>query len=200
MDQRGIADTARMASSSSWYSKLEARWGARHSQIAPAGNGVQGLQLRRVPTAAERLIDAPRAAVWAALEAGDEAESSSQLRIVGAPPSGVGARHIHVGPPLPPFGMRSVLYTEVTDVQQGLWLSLRTLAGVWEQTETWVLDDAPGGQTLARITGWWSKPAPPEADLTAQQSALNEMASRALERLAERVRMAADPEAHGGVG
>lgn len=162
--------------------------------------GTTGLQLRRIPTVAERLIAAPRSAVWAAIDSHDEVAGRSILQIAGSPASGVGARHLYVGPPLPPFGMRTVMYTEVTGVQESWWISFQTLAGAWEQTETWVLADAPGAQTLARINGWWSKPAVAEADFTAEQNKLNELARNALEHLARRVRDAVEVDGAGEAG
>jgi len=139
-----------------------------------------------VPTAAERVISAPRSVVWATANADDEAEKGWHQQIVGAPSSGVGARHIHVGPPLPPFGMRSVIYAEVTAFQEGYWYTSQTLAGTWEHTETLLLQDTPDGQTLARITGWWTRPAPRTADFTKLQADLNGLAAKALDRLASR--------------
>ena len=151
--------------SSSWYSKIESRWASRipddatrRPDDATGGVDRQALELRRVSTAAERVISAPRSAVWATANADDEADAGWHQQIVGAPASGVGARHLHVLPPLPPFGMRSVTYTEVTAFQEGYWYTTQTLAGTWEHTETLLLQDTSdvrlslgspaGGQSL----------------------------------------------------
>lgn len=187
--------------SSSWYSKLESRWASRipdeatrHPDDATGVLDSQTLELRRVPTAAERVISAPRSVVWATADADDEADAGWQQQIVGAPASGVGARHLHVGPPLPPFGMRSVIYSEVTAFQEGYWYTSQTLAGTWEHTETLLLQDTGDGQTLARVTGWWTKPAPRAADFTKLQADLNGLAATFLDRLAGRAERSSAPE------
>ena len=151
------------------------------------------LELHRVPTSAELVIAAPRAAVWAAADADEETEVAPQL-IVGAPTSGVGARQVFVGPPLPPFGMRTVMYLEVTGYQEGYWYSAITLAGDWEHTETFTLADTADGQTLARISGWWTKPAPPGTNFKAAQTLFSEHAAKRLKRIADRVEVRATEE------
>ncbi|NTW42559.1 MAG: hypothetical protein HGA44_22255 [Cellulomonadaceae bacterium] len=134
------------------------------------------------------MIAAPRAAVWAAAsDDNEDCDPTWHQHIVGAPDSGVGAKHIHVGPPLPPFGMRSVIYTEITALHEGYWYTSQTLAGSWEHTETLMLENTADGQTLARISGWWTKPAPPTSDFTALQAGLNGLATQMLDRIAVRV-------------
>lgn len=150
----------------------------------------EAIVVHRVPTAAELVIPAPRLAVWAAATAEGEADPGEQL-IVGAPTSGVGARHLHVGPPLPPFGMRTVTYCEVTALQQGYWYTKVTLATSWEHTETLTLADTADGQTLARIDGWWTRPAPPGANFEAVRAHISELAAKRLKHIADRV----EPEA-----
>ena len=169
------------------YEKLESRWAARRAAGVIGGPNGEGLELRRVPTLAERVISAPRTVVWAVLvDEDDETDIGFHQQIVGAPASGVGARHVSVGPPSPPFGMRTVMYNEVTAVQEGYWITSQMLAGSWEHIETFFLLDAADGQTLARITGWWTKPAPRTADFSSLQATLNGLAAKALDRVARR--------------
>lgn len=144
------------------------------------------LELRRVPTEAERLIPARRDIVWAAVE-GEDVGCQSHDHVVGRPTFGVGSQHLVVGPPLPPFGLHTVMLCEVTGMQEGTWTTSRTLGGAWEHTETLFLFDADEDQTIAKITGVWTKPAGPDVDFSELQAGLNGLAAKALDRLAEKV-------------
>lgn len=139
-----------------------------------------------MPTSAERVISATRTVVWAAIDTDDEPDTGWCQKLVGAPESGVGARHLHVGPPQPPYGMRTVMYTELTALLEGFSYTTETSAGTWAHTETLQLEDTAEGATLARITGLWVRPAPPSANFTEVQTGLNGLAASALERLARR--------------
>lgn len=130
------------------------------------------------------MISASRTAVWAAVAVEFEGPRGHYQEIVGAPASGVGAKHVSLGPPVPPFGLRPVMYTEVTAELEGFWQTTQTFAGAWELTETLLLEDAGDDQTLARVTGWWVKPAPSQQDFTKMQVALNGFAAEFLDRLA----------------
>lgn len=125
--------------------------------------------------------------VWAAYHDEEHGHAPDRCeQIVGAPDSGVGARHVHLGKPAPPYGLRTVMYTEVVAQEEGHWISLQTHAGAWQHEETWHFVDRPGGTTTARITGEHVRPYG-TASPGAIQTALTTLAQDALDRLAARV-------------
>ncbi|CAN5245521.1 hypothetical protein BH11ACT1_BH11ACT1_27220 [soil metagenome] len=86
------------------------------------------------------------------------------------------------------------MYTELTAVQDGYWRTSQTFAGIWEHTETLLLADTSDGRTLAKVTGWWMKPAPASTDFSGLQTNLNKLASDMLDRLAGRAENAPPSE------
>ncbi|MBO9555980.1 SRPBCC family protein [Cellulomonas sp.] len=142
----------------------------------------------RIQTNASRVIGAPRADVWAVAATPDcEEDPGLCQHIVGAPKSGVGARHVILGPPAPPHGIRTVMFSEVVAELDGHWRSVQTHGGAWEHEETWFFTDAPDGETLVRISGWHLRPSVPAARSSSYQAALDKLAMDALDRLADRV-------------
>jgi hypothetical protein len=121
---------------------------------------------------------------WTALQS--EPSQASRRAIEGAPTSGLGAATVTVGPPLPPFGLRTVMYSEVTAVEPGWWSTVQTSGGTFEHTETLLLEEAADGTTLVRLTGRFLQPALPSADVTALQKGLNRLAAELLEEIAAR--------------
>lgn len=80
------------------------------------------------------------------------------------------------------------MYSEVTAVQEGHWITSETLTSTWEHVETLLLVDVDPGHTRARITGTWRRPAPAGTDFTELGLSLNRLAAEHLERLAAAVR------------
>lgn len=132
------------------------------------------------------MIAAPRPEVWAAANTID-CDSGHGLceQVAGTPVYGLGARHVHVGPPSPPHGLQEVTYVEVTAELEGHWISLRTRAGTWQQDETWYFTDAADGTTLVRASGWHLRPCLPVKYRTHLQAALDESTTAAIDRLAD---------------
>lgn len=129
----------------------------RASTIAPGVELAVGLQYRTI--SASVVIPRPREVVWSELEQADHPAWT-------APEVGGGQEHhlrcdgtlkvgnVHIsGPfPLPPFGIRQVWWTEITQIMPGWSITTETYAGIFDHTETLVLHDHEGG-TLARIEG-----------------------------------------------
>ncbi|ROS23747.1 SRPBCC family protein [Cellulomonas sp. PhB150] len=165
-----------------WYEKLESRWGARQNPVAPPAPDLSPIQ-----THAARDVAASRADVWAAYTThGCDDEAGWCQHIVGAPTSGVGARHVHLGEEAPPYGLRTVVYVEVVAQQEGHWITLQAHAGAWDHEETWQFTDTGDGRTTVTITGRHRRPHLPERS-DVLRSTLHQVALTALDGLADRV-------------
>ncbi|GEK22946.1 hypothetical protein [Cellulomonas xylanilytica] len=141
-----------------------------------------------VPTSGELTIDAPRAAVWRAAIELDELADDGGYALVGQPRSGLGAKSVRLGPPVGPHGFRTVMYSEVTALQEPHWITSEVLTSTWEHVETLLLLDIDPGRTRARVTGAWRRPAPAGTDFSELQQSLDLLAAQYLERIAAAVR------------
>lgn len=152
------------------------------------------LVLRRIETSATLVIPRPREVVSAAIDAhvADETGSSGRFSIVGAPETGLGSRRLAIGPPMPPFGLRTIMHTEVIAVEPGHWRTTQMISGTAEQTETLLLADIDGGHTLATVNGWMSKIMRSDDDGQQLRALLTDPAARWLEP----IRASAGSEGH----
>ena len=140
--------------------------------------------LHSVPTSGELTIDAPRARVWrAAIHLGESVDDGGYA-LVGQPTSGLGAKSVRLGPPVGPFGFRTVMYSEVTALLEPHWITSQTLTTTWEHVETLLLDDVGPGHTRARMTGTWRRAAPAGTDFAELERTLNRLVAEHLARLA----------------
>jgi hypothetical protein len=104
-------------------------------------------------------------------------------RTYEGPDSGVGAKHLHVGPPSPPYGLRPVMYTEMTAVLEGHWFSIQVTGGTYLTKETWQFMDASDGTTTVRVTC-----SPSSATVHRMMSASGELPVELLVRTASPIR------------
>lgn len=169
-----------------WYGRLGARWERRieGSGVTPATTSP------RVQFNVARGIAASRVDVWAAAMAMTCPPDAGCEAIVGAPESGPGSRHVHLGGLVPPYGLRSITYTEVVEMHEGSSYAVHTHGGTWEQEETWLFADLWDGTTNVTILGSHAH-AYPNVPLDMMQTHVDAIVLQALDRLAEQVTGAA---------
>lgn len=141
--------------------------------------------LHRIDVRAELLIAAPRGVVWQALTLHTD-DDEGWSHVDGTPERGVGARRVHLAPPLPPHGLRTVMLSELTAWSEGHWITSQTWATAWHHTETTTLREMPGDATLAALAGWWTRMSPPGATFDHMRAPLTKLADEFLARIAGR--------------
>ena len=114
---------------------------------------------RRIPIYADAVILRPRSTVWQEMTGGERhpawSEPTDSFRAVEGPgPGEVGHTQLYVGPPSPPFGLRSVIVGEIVEVAAELSRTTVAITPLWEYTERVDLRDTLDGHTSVAIAGW----------------------------------------------
>jgi hypothetical protein len=146
------------------------------------------MSLRRVEIHAAMTVRRSRACIWDELMTPDHPAwnhpDSPARHVEGTPKVGLGAASVVLTWPFPPYGLRTVWLSEITDVNPGYSITSHLHAGLWEHIETLSLQDSDHDSTIVRIRGWHCRPARNDRELLPAQDGYTGLAVDFLHRAA----------------